>query len=217
MSRIQSVIDHFSKQRLMEEALQRFDRDGYRGTSIREIAAGANCSVGAFYSYFRSKQQVLLEIIDTAYGAAIAEVETAVALAGDDPVSRLKAAVWAQCDLHLRLQRAFRVARAELGNLEPADRERLQSKRVQFTQIIHGIVVEGAAAGVFDTAEPEATTRALTTMCGVAGAAYDPGGHQVPRKIAQVHCEMAVRLAGVEPRLAPAVRRLGDVAELRTA
>jgi AcrR family transcriptional regulator len=217
MSRVQAVVDHITKQALTEAALELFDEHGYRGTSIRKIAARAGCSAGGFYEHFRSKQAILREIIDATYAAASAEVEAAVALAGDDPASRLEAAVWAQCDFQMRFQRACRVAHAELPNLESDDRERLLAKRVRLAQINYEIVSEGAASGVFDVTEPEATTRSLTTICGAIGSWYDPGGNQVPRQIAQAHCELAARLAGVGVHAAPRARAVAALRERRSA
>jgi AcrR family transcriptional regulator len=217
MSRVQAVVDHITKQGLIDAALAHFDRDGYHGTSIRQIAAHAGCSAGAFYEHFRSKRAILLEIIDATYTAASAEVEAAVALAGDDPANRLEAAVWAQCDFHMRFQRACRVAHAELLNLDAEDRERLLAKRVRLAQITYEIISEGTASGAFDVTQPEATTRALTTMCGAIGSWYDPGGHQVPRRIAQAYCELAARLAGVGVREARPARLMAAVPERRSA
>jgi len=124
MSRAQAVVDHLAKQGLIDAALEQFDERGYRGTSIRQIAARAGSTASGFYEHFRSKQAILLEIIDATYTAASAEVEAAVALAGDGPASRLEAAVWAQCEFQVRCQRACRVAGTELSHLpRGVDRE----------------------------------------------------------------------------------------------
>jgi len=217
MSRVQPVVDHLAKQALIDAALEQFDEDGYGGTSIRRITAQAGCTAGGFYEHFRSKRAILLEIIDSTYAAASAEVEAAVALAGDHPASRLEAAIWAQCEFQVRLQRACRVAEAELDNLESDDRERLLAKRVRLAQITHEIINEGAASGVFDVSEPDVTTRALTALCCAVGSSYDAGGHQVPRQIAQAHCELAARLARVEPPPAVPARLVAAVGERRSA
>jgi AcrR family transcriptional regulator len=217
MSRVQAVVDHLAKQRLIDAALEQFDERGYRATSIRQIAAQAGCTASGFYEHFRSKQAILLEITDATYAAASAEVEAAVALAGDDPASRLDAAVWAQCEFQIRCRRACRVAHTELPNLQRDDRERLLAKRVRLAQITREIICDGAASGVFDVSQPEATTRALTKICGALGSSYDPGGHQVPRQIAQAHCELAARLAGVEVASAPPARLVAALRERRTA
>jgi AcrR family transcriptional regulator len=217
MSRVQALTDHFAKQRLIDAALARFDQDGYQATSIRQIAADVGCSVAAFYAHFTSKQALLVEILDGIYTAAIAEVETAVALAGDDPAGRLEAAVWAQCELQMRRRRACRVAQAELANLGLDDRARLLQKRMRLTQILHGIIVEGAAVGVFDTSEPEATTRALATICDAVGLREDGGAQRAARQIAQTHCELAARLTGAVPERSRSVGVPASVQQRRTA
>ncbi len=43
-----------------------FDRSGYVGTRIEDIAAAANYAVGSFYTYFSSKEEVLLAASRTA-------------------------------------------------------------------------------------------------------------------------------------------------------
>jgi AcrR family transcriptional regulator len=217
MSRAQVEVDHVAEQRLVDVALQRFAHDGYRRTSIRQIASDAGCSAGSFYEHFPSKQSILLEIIDTTYTAAVAETEAAVALAGDDLADQFEAAVWAQCDFYMRYQQPCRIAQAELPNLDQHDRERLEVKRLRLAEITSEIIREGAAAGEFDAVEPEVAGRAVSTMCGAIGSWYDPDGHEVPRQIAQSYCELAARLAGVKLSSSRKSRRLVAVPAQRSA
>ncbi|HUY76967.1 MAG TPA: TetR/AcrR family transcriptional regulator [Ktedonobacterales bacterium] len=51
------------RKRLLAAALAVFEERGYEGATIDAIAAGARVSVGVFYSYFRSKRQMLLTLI----------------------------------------------------------------------------------------------------------------------------------------------------------
>jgi AcrR family transcriptional regulator len=48
--------------RLLAAALALFEENGYDATTIDAIAARAGVSVGVFYSYFRSKRQILLTL-----------------------------------------------------------------------------------------------------------------------------------------------------------
>ena len=50
------------RDRLLAEALALFEENGYDATTIDAIAARAKVSVGVFYSYFRSKRQMLLTL-----------------------------------------------------------------------------------------------------------------------------------------------------------
>ena len=211
MSRAQAVVDHLVERRLVEAAAERFDRDGYRGASIRQIASDAGCSAACFYEHFRSKQAILREIVDSTYAGAVAEMEAAVTLAGDDLAGRLDAAVWAQCDFHMRRCRSWRVAQREMGHLDAVDRERLMAKRLRLAQILFEIISEGVTTGAFEVSQPETTSWALSSMCGSIGSWYDPGGHAVPRQVAESYCELAARMAGVAATDAPGARRLAAV------
>lgn len=53
-----------TRERLYAVALQRFARDGYAATTLRDIAADAGVSPGLLYRYFASKEAVLLAVYD---------------------------------------------------------------------------------------------------------------------------------------------------------
>jgi AcrR family transcriptional regulator len=217
VSRAQPVVDYMGAQRLLDSALEHFDRDGYQRTSIRDIAAGAGLSVGGLYEHFPSKQSILVEIMDATYTSAIAQLEAAVAAAGDEPPDRLEAAVWAQCDFYTRCQRPFRVSETQLGDLEREHSERVLAKRRRPWQILGEVITDGVARGAFDVKEPEAVSRALSTMCVAIGSWYDPSGSEAPRQIAQTYCKLAERMAGVRFRGARRGRRLAAVPVRRSA
>jgi AcrR family transcriptional regulator len=52
-----------TRDRLLDAAAVLFVRDGYSGTSLRDIAAHAGYSQGAFYSNFQDKAEVLLALM----------------------------------------------------------------------------------------------------------------------------------------------------------
>jgi AcrR family transcriptional regulator len=58
-----------------------FARDGFHQTSMPAIAREAGLSAGAFYRYFPSKDDVVLEIAGQAFGAMVGRIVTA---GGDD-------------------------------------------------------------------------------------------------------------------------------------
>jgi len=119
-------------------------------------------------------------------------------LAGEDALGRLEAAVWAQCDFHIRYGRAWRVAESEWFNLSAADRDRLAVKRARSVEIISEIIGEGAAGGAFDVDEPAATGAAVSTMCGAIGSWYEPGGRHTPRRVTKLYCDLAARMVGAD-------------------
>lgn len=55
-----------TRQALLDSARFVFERDGYFGASISEIGRRCGASQGTFYQYFRNKEQIFRELIDTA-------------------------------------------------------------------------------------------------------------------------------------------------------
>src|SRR5512146_480897 len=51
-----------TRRRILEAALALFARKGYEGTTMREIAAEAGCSLGLAYRYFAGKDEMVLEL-----------------------------------------------------------------------------------------------------------------------------------------------------------
>jgi AcrR family transcriptional regulator len=51
-----------TRQRILDSALHLFASSGYAETSMRDIAAAAECSLGLTYRYFASKEALVLEL-----------------------------------------------------------------------------------------------------------------------------------------------------------
>lgn len=50
-----------TRQRILDAALKLFAVEGYEGTTMRKIAAQADCSLGLTYRYFSSKEELVLD------------------------------------------------------------------------------------------------------------------------------------------------------------
>jgi AcrR family transcriptional regulator len=62
-----------TRQALLEAAIARFGRDGYRGASVAEIARDARLSGTAAYVYFPNKQALFLAAVDEDAAAVVDE------------------------------------------------------------------------------------------------------------------------------------------------
>lgn len=56
-----------SKENILNAALKLFSANGYFNTSTREIAKQAKISNGLLYNYFKSKEQLLIEIVNKTF------------------------------------------------------------------------------------------------------------------------------------------------------
>lgn len=76
-----------TQEAVLEAALALFAERGYDGTSMADIAAGADAAVGAVYRHYRTKRQLLLVLVDR----MLAEIEglDLTPVPGPDPVTTL--------------------------------------------------------------------------------------------------------------------------------
>jgi len=56
-----------SKENILNSALKLFSKKGFFNTSIRQIATQANISNGLMYNYFKSKEDLLVEIVNKSF------------------------------------------------------------------------------------------------------------------------------------------------------
>lgn len=78
-----------TRQRLVTAALELFWEKGYGSTSIADILGRAGANAGSLYHFFPTKQDLLLEVLDT-YHACIGPMLLEPAWAGiDDPIERV--------------------------------------------------------------------------------------------------------------------------------
>ena len=78
---------------ISDAAIRLFHARGYHGTSIRDIAGEANVGIATLFHHHGSKLELLRKIMTSGFDGLLAEMEEAVAAAGDDPTARLRAAV----------------------------------------------------------------------------------------------------------------------------
>jgi len=105
---------------VLEAAIARFGRDGYRGTSVAEIARDARLSGTAAYVYFPNKEALFLAAVDEDAAAVI--VEGLSSLAEDTDVDQ-----WRDRLIFTLLAAVGRhpLARRVLSGLEPEFTARL--------------------------------------------------------------------------------------------
>jgi AcrR family transcriptional regulator len=80
-----------TRRRLIDAAATVFARRGYRRASVEEIASEAGYTIGALYSNFAGKEEVLLALLEQQVARIVERIVTA-AQAERDPVDKLRAA-----------------------------------------------------------------------------------------------------------------------------
>lgn len=185
--------------KVLESALDAFAERGYFGTGIRDIAAGAGLSVAGVYHHYRSKQEILVELLEQIMGDLLARSRAAVAEAGPDPSSQFDALIESMLRFHMFRQREAFVASTETRSLDPANRERYIALRDEQQAILTKIIKAGRRRGDFTAPHPEDVSRAIATLCVGVASWYRPNGRLKPAELVSRHLNMARMLVGAPP------------------
>lgn len=143
-----------SMELLLASALRLFVSQGYRATNLEQISGEAKLTKGAVYFYFRSKEAVLLELLNQVQGVVVDQAIQAVEEGGGRPTDRLVAYVHYQANLGITHR--DEVLLLILMSLEFKEREgevndfisRLYKRQRGF---VEGLVRAGQESGEFRT------------------------------------------------------------------
>jgi AcrR family transcriptional regulator len=90
-----SKISDVRKKDLIKAAINSIAQTGYNDVTVETICVSAGFSRGLIGHYFKGKDLLLLEAVKQVAAELGAATRTAAAAAGDDPLRRLHAVIWA--------------------------------------------------------------------------------------------------------------------------
>jgi AcrR family transcriptional regulator/transcriptional regulator with XRE-family HTH domain len=178
---------------VLTAALEAFVDVGYHGATVRDIARRCNLSVPGLYHYHRSKQDMLLAILDQ----TMADLLTRAAAARDSgatPAERFARLVECLALVHTYRREPAFIGASEMRSLEPANRNRIIAARNALQRLIDAEVEGAVADGSFATEHPHEAARAAVTMCTGLVQWYRPDGPRTPEQIAELYVEFALDL-----------------------
>ena len=183
--------------RLYDAAVRLFAQRGYHGTTLREIVGAVGVHPAAFYYHFRSKDQLLREIMQRALEDLTADVSAALA-AEATAAERLAAALRAHIVFHATRPLEAFVADSELRSLAEPDRRNIVKLRDRYERIFCAILEQGAADGSFRVHDVKVETYALMALATAVAGWYRPRGRLSVDAVAEIYASLV--LDGVRAR-----------------
>ena len=146
-----------SIERLTEAAARLFVSQGYRATTLEQIAANAGYTKGVVYFHFGSKPALLLRLLEGVERYVVDEVIARIDTEGGTPVEQMVTFLHTQA--RLGVDRSAEVLLLLIMSLEFGDREGDVSERIRaIYQKLHDVtermVLAGQASGDFRTDVP---------------------------------------------------------------
>jgi AcrR family transcriptional regulator len=182
--------------RIVSAALALFARQGFHGSSIRDIATEAGLTSAALYSHFESKEHLLAEIVRIGHDEHHARLRRALLEGPSDPVGQLRAVVAAHVRFHAQYPVLGTVTNNEMHALPPALAAPSLALRHQSEALLREVIERGTAMGVFDPPHPWMTMAAIGGMGIRVASWYAADSEWSVDDVAATYAELAVRMAG---------------------
>jgi AcrR family transcriptional regulator len=180
---------------VLDAACVLFAAHGYRGTSMKDIAAELGVRAPSLYNHVASKQDILYAIMDTAMDRAIAALEET--LAGiDDVAEQLRRATESLVLDFLRFPAEVTVCNNEVRSLDPGNRLAIVAKRDRYAARVRRTIEQGCRAGRFRTRTPQIAAFAVLEMGNGAKSWFKPSGRYPDSFVAGEYGEFALRVVG---------------------
>ena len=184
---------------VLDAAVDHFQRVGYHGTSMRDIATRAGFTVASIYNHFPSKQRILQEIMTTILTDALASTRTAVLRAGPRPHDQLRALIHAWLVFHTERRDEAVVGATEIRSLDSDGRRLVVALRDEQESLFRDVVQHGVETGDFHTPYPAEAVRALIAMGTSVASWYRPGGDLTPHQMGDRYATLALGLVDAAP------------------
>lgn len=184
--------------RILATGLLLFARNGYHGTSIRDIGEELGLKPANLYDHFRSKEHLLAELVRIGHAEHLRAMQAAVVRA-DGPIAQLQALVRAHVRIHAEYAMLATVATSEMHALSPELVAPALALRRQAEALLREVVARGVAAGVFDPPHAWVATAAIGGM-GIRVSFWFPGDQGLTiDQVADLHAELALRMMTPRP------------------
>lgn len=149
--------------RILEAALKLCNRMGFSAMSLRDLSRESGMSMGAMYSYFASKDD-LLRLIQAQGRAVVLRVLQSHIDGYDDPRIRLRRAIQAHLYCSEIMQPWFYLSYMETRNF-PRDEFQKSLDAELFTEkIIIDIITDGQSKGIFRSLDAYLTGAAIKSL-----------------------------------------------------
>lgn len=197
------------RQAILREAAASFNRKGYHGTSLTEIAETLGVSKAALYTYVKSKDELLYFCHDVAMDAAIESLRLARAEGGSG--LRQLCATLRHYLMRILSNEACYVVLLEEHALRPEHVSAIIRRRDRFEAELRSLVASGIVDGSVVPCNPKLAIFSALGMINWVQKWYAPGGSWSGEQIAVGMVQFLERMLArtpspaltVEPALLP--------------
>lgn len=180
-----------TREKILAESARVFNRRGYHGTTLDEIARAIGLTKPALYYYVKNKEDLLFQCHQRALDIAIGAVKAALAEA-DRPDDQLRLVLTRYIEGMTDVLSGIVVLLYE-EVLSPPLHTRILEQRDEYEGMMRKIIERGSASGVFVPCNPKLVTFAILGALTWIPRWYHPEGPNTSKEIAATFADYFVR------------------------
>lgn len=185
-----------TSRRILEVALSRFSENGYRATTMREIAAELNIKAASIYEHFQSKDAILNALNEIGFSYLSAQMADALS-SSEGRQEQLKALVKAWVMAFATYPKLAIVLLNERPKVEGKPYLFLERSHTRLALIIIDIMIKGVSEGIFANQNIVAAAGATLSMCVRVPFWFQESAHYTIEKLAEDYGEFALAIMRV--------------------
>lgn len=184
-----------TRARLLGAALQAFAKQGFHGTSTRDLADAAGMSPAAVYVHYPTKEELLFQL-SLAGHSGVRDVVLHAMQTSDLPPEQLREAARQFAAWHARFHTQARVVQYEMAAMTPEHVEEIAKMRRAIQARLRDVIVAGVERGDFHVPDVSMAALAVLSMGIDVARWYREDGAWTPEQIGAQYGELALRLVG---------------------
>lgn len=150
-------------ERIFSATLRISNRKGFQAMSMRDLSREANLSMGALYSYFASKEE-LVAMLQNQRRTVTKRILNECISRESGPAARLRAAIRSHLYLSEALQPWFHFSYMEAKNLSKKEQELAVASELYTEKLLADILEQGQTRGVFKLHDSQMTASIIKAM-----------------------------------------------------
>ncbi len=156
-----------TRNRILQAALRLFARQGYEGTTTKDLAAAAQVAEGTIFRHFTNKKAILIEVATSGWVEILTDLLTELS-----EMSSYKAVDRVMRRRMLRLQESHDLMRVCFmeAQFHPELREKIQSEAIEkMTDVAEAFFETAMARGIYRPMNPKIVAQVFLGMFAIAG------------------------------------------------
>lgn len=182
---------------VLREASASFNKRGFHGTSLDDVAQRLGVTKAALYYYFANKQAVLKACFDLAMEVAFSNVDQAKS-EGTNGRDKLRIVLAGFLE-YIIDEQSVNITMMEEDALSPEDMASVKTERTRFEHEIREFVREGVKDGSIIPCDPKLVVMALLGALNWVPRWFKPGGQWSRAELGAQMIDLLERMISADP------------------